>query len=153
MHTNPVYGPIEHKHFIIRAEVKKPFVNVEDTKDWLRRLVIAIGMKLCKSGGPHVDYVEAEGNNGIAGVAMIETSHVSVHCWDKSDPALAQIDVYSCAWYDPEIVIAFVMEMQPTSMRCMLLDRSKDIVLEWYDPYEVSNDKTGKMRSDCPEDC
>lgn len=131
---------IEHKHLIIRCNVNKPFTDVEKTKDWLRRLVNAIGMKLCKSGGPHVDYVESEGNNGIAGIAMIETSHVSIHCWDKQEPSLAQVDVYSCANFNPQRVIAYVMEMQPISMHCMMLDRSKEISLDFYTPWDSKED-------------
>jgi S-adenosylmethionine/arginine decarboxylase-like enzyme len=122
---------VEHKHLIIRCNVNKPFTDVEKTKDWLRRLVDAIGMKLCKSGGPHVDYVEAEGNNGIAGIAMIETSHVSIHCWDKQEPSLAQVDVYSCANFDPETVIAYVLEMDPTTIDCLILDRKDRIVVDF----------------------
>lgn len=125
---------VEHKHLIIRCNVNKPFVDVEKTKDWLRRLVDAIGMKLCKSGGPHVDYVESEGNNGIAGVAMIETSHISIHCWDKQDPPLAQIDVYSCANFDPEVVVAYVLEMDPLWIECLMLDRKDKIMLQFYTP-------------------
>lgn len=125
---------VEHKHLIIRCNVNKPFVDVEKTKDWLRRLVDAIGMKLCKSGGPHVDYVESEGNNGIAGVAMIETSHISIHCWDKQNPPLAQIDVYSCANFDPEVVVAYVLEMDPLWIECLMLDRKDKIMLQFYTP-------------------
>ena len=84
---------VEHKHLFIRAEVKKPFTDPEITKDWLRRLVEAIGMKITKSGGPHVDYVDVPGNSGIAGVVMIETSHASIHIWDQIEPPLVQMDV------------------------------------------------------------
>jgi S-adenosylmethionine/arginine decarboxylase-like enzyme len=122
---------VEHKHLIVRCNVSKPFTDVEKTKDWLRRLVNAIGMKLCKSGGPHVDYVEAEGNNGIAGIAMIETSHVSIHCWDKQEPPLAQLDVYSCAKFDPETVMAYVLEMEPTNVECLIVDRKDRITLDF----------------------
>ena len=37
---------IDHKHLIIRAEVKNPFVDPQTTKDWLERLVSAINMKI-----------------------------------------------------------------------------------------------------------
>jgi len=126
---------VKHKHLIIRCNVNNPFTDVEKTKDWLCRLVNAINMKICKSGGPHVDYVESEGNNGIAGIVMIETSHISIHCWDKQQPSLAQLDVYSCAEFDPQVVFNYVAEMQPTSMDCMLLDRSKEIDLQFYTPW------------------
>lgn len=125
---------VEHKHLIIRCNVNKPFTDVEKTKDWLRRLVDAIGMKLCKSGGPHVDYVESDGNNGIAGIAMIETSHISIHCWDKQDPPLAQVDVYSCANFDPEVVVAYVLEMDPLWVECLMLDRKDRLMLQFYTP-------------------
>lgn len=118
---------IYHQHLIITAHVRQPFVDPEVTKDWLKRLVAAINMKICKSGGPHVDYVEAEGNCGIAGVVMIETSHISIHCWDKQDPPLAQIDVYSCNKYDNELVLSFVEEMDPIAIEWLLLDRQTNI--------------------------
>lgn len=118
---------VEHKHMLIRADVNKPLVDVEITKDWLLRLVKAIGMKVCKSGGPHVDYVKAEGNCGIAGMVMIETSHVSCHFWDKQNPPLAQIDIYSCAEYDPEIVFKFVDELKPSLVECIIIDRKNGI--------------------------
>jgi S-adenosylmethionine/arginine decarboxylase-like enzyme len=121
---------VEHKHMLIRADVNKPLVDVEVTKDWLLRLVKAIGMKVCKSGGPHVDYVEAEGNCGIAGMVMIETSHVSVHCWDKQNPPLAQIDIYSCAVYDPDVVLEFVRELEPSFMDYLIVDRKSRLKIE-----------------------
>lgn len=121
---------VQHKHLLVRANVKKPFVDVELTKDWLRRLINAIGMKLCKSGGPHVDYVEAEGNCGIAGIAMIETSHVSIHVWDKVAEPLAQVDIYSCADFDVDTVLAYIAEMQPVELDYLLLDRQTNLVLK-----------------------
>ena len=32
---------------------------------------------------------------------MIETSHIAVHVWDEPVPAMMQLDVYSCAEFDP----------------------------------------------------
>ena len=51
--------------------------------------------------GPYASYVSKEGNRGITGVVMIETSHIAIHVWDEPNPALMQIDVYSCAEFDP----------------------------------------------------
>ena len=51
--------------------------------------------------GPYVKYCTMEGNRGITGIAVIETSHIAIHVWDEPIPALMQIDVYSCAAFDP----------------------------------------------------
>jgi S-adenosylmethionine/arginine decarboxylase-like enzyme len=118
---------VEHKHLIIRAEVNKPFVDPEITKDWLRRLVAAIGMNITKSGGPHVDYVDVPGNSGIAGVVMIETSHCSIHIWEQADPPLVQMDVYSCKCFDVDVVLEHLNEMEPTKVDHLLLDRRSNI--------------------------
>ena len=91
---------IEHKHFIIRAEVKKPIIDPEVAKKWLTDLVSNIGMLITPSGGPHVDYISKPGNLGVASIVMIETSHCAMHIWDHFDPPLIQMDVYSCKDYD-----------------------------------------------------
>ena len=50
--------------------------------------------------GPYVKYCKVEGNRGITGIAVIETSHIAIHVWDEPNPSLMQIDVYSCAEFD-----------------------------------------------------
>ena len=119
---------VDHKHLIIRAEVEHPFVDPETTREWLKKVVDAIGMKITVSGGPHVDYVDVPGNCGIAGVVMIETSHCSIHIWDQQQPPLVQMDVYSCKDYDPKIVIDLLDDMKVTKMDWLVIDR-KDMSL------------------------
>lgn len=116
-----------HKHLIVRAEVAKPIVNPQVAADWMRRLIDRIGMNITEHGGPHCDYVEKEGNCGIACVAVIETSHVALHIWDQADPPLAQLDVYSCSDFEVEDVFEFIREMEPTRMSYRLLDRETDL--------------------------
>lgn len=118
---------MEHKHLIIRATVKKPFVNVNEAEAWMTALVKDIGMNITEHGGPHVDYVKKEGNHGIAAMAMIETSHVSLHVWDKQDPPLVQMDVYSCSDFNEDAVIAFLSEMEPDHIEYLLIDRGKSL--------------------------
>ena len=118
---------IKHKHLIIRAEIKKPFTQCGETAQWLCELVKEIGMNITEHGGPHVDYVDKEGNCGIAGVVMIETSHISIHVWDKEDPPLLQMDVYSCADFNEDKVVAFLSEMEPISIDYMLIDRKDNL--------------------------
>ena len=51
--------------------------------------------------GPYVKYCDTPGNRGITGVAVIETSHIALHVWDETEPAIMQFDVYSCSEFDP----------------------------------------------------
>ena len=92
-------NPIKvHKHLIIRAEANRVPTDEEQLTEWLREFIDSINMKILM--GPYVKYCKMEGNRGITGIAVIETSHIAIHVWDESNPALMQIDVYSCAEFD-----------------------------------------------------
>ena len=92
-------NPIKvHKHLIIRAEANKVPTDEEQLTEWLKDFIDSIDMKILM--GPYVKYCDVEGNRGITGIAVIETSHIAIHVWDEPNPALMQIDVYSCAEFD-----------------------------------------------------
>ena len=93
---NPV---LIHKHLIIRAEANRVPTDEEQLTTWLTEFIESINMKILM--GPYVKYCTMEGNRGITGIAVIETSHIAIHVWDEPNPALMQIDVYSCAEFDP----------------------------------------------------
>ena len=92
---NPIKG---HKHLIIRAEANRVPTDEEQLTEWLREFIDSINMKILM--GPYVKYCRMEGYRGITGIAVIETSHIAIHVWDEPNPALMQIDVYSCAEFD-----------------------------------------------------
>ena len=115
---------LEHRHYMVRAEVADPIKKPKQAKKWLKKLVKAIGMKICKHGGPHVDYVDKPDNCGIAAVVMIETSHIALHVWDKLEKPLVQLDIYSCAPFDCNVVNSFLNEMRPTRRHTWLVDRA-----------------------------
>ena len=114
-----------HKHLIIRAEVKSPIATEKGIRKWLRTLVNKIDMKIIK--GPYASYVSKEGNRGITGVVMIETSHIAIHIWDEELPALVQCDVYSCAEFSIGEVLRHFVVMEPVTIEHMFLDRGKTI--------------------------
>ena len=115
----------QHKHLIIRAEVNRPLRSEKETTQWLRKLVKKIDMKIIK--GPYASYVSKEGNRGITGVVMIETSHIAVHVWDETTPALVQCDVYSCAEFSSNEVLAEFLNMEVTKIDHIMLDRADEI--------------------------
>ena len=114
-----------HKHLIIRAEVNSPISTEKEIKKWLRNVVKKIDMKIIK--GPYASYVQKEGNRGITGVVMIETSHISIHVWDEERPALVQCDVYSCAEFSSNEVLAEFLPMDVTKIDHILIDRANQI--------------------------
>ena len=125
----------KHKHLIIRAEVNSPITSEKEIKKWLRNLVKKIDMKIIK--GPYASYVSKEGNRGITGVVMIETSHIAIHIWDEVSPALVQCDVYSCAEFSSNEVLAEFVSMGITKIDHLMLDREDTIkpigkIGKWY---------------------
>ena len=115
----------EHKHLIIRAEVKHPITSERELRKWLRNLVKTIDMEIV--GGPYVAYVTKEGNRGATGVVMIETSHIAIHIWDEERPSLVQCDIYSCAEFQQGEVIMHLGIMKPKKIDYMMVDRSEEI--------------------------
>ena len=89
-------------------------------------------MKIIK--GPYTAYVSKEGNRGITGVVMIETSHIAIHVWDEISPALVQCDVYSCADFSSNEVLIEFSPMGVTNIDHMMLDRADTIkpIGKWY---------------------
>ena len=114
-----------HKHLIIRAEVNHPLVTEKSVRRWLRNLVKKIDMRIIK--GPYAAYVSKEGNRGMTGIVMIETSHIAIHIWDENRPALVQCDVYSCADFSSNEVLAEFMNMEVVKIDHMILDRMDTI--------------------------
>jgi len=114
-----------HKHLLVRAEVKAPIVNKNKAIKFLRTLIKAINMKAMY--GPTASYCKMKGNRGVTAFAIIETSHIAMHIWDEVDPALVQLDVYSCADMDPNEVIEIIkQELDTVKIEYKFLDREHD---------------------------
>ena len=45
--------------------------------------------------------------------SIIEISHVALHIWDEVDPALLQLDLYTCGLLDLEIVFKHLQALDP----------------------------------------
>jgi len=107
---------------IIRAEVLNPPTNENTASNQIQTLIDRIGMKVLM--GPFAKYIEMKGNRGLTVAAIIETSHIVLHSWDETDPALIQLDVYTCGAFDPRTVFEWVEEYyNPVKMEYKYLDR------------------------------
>ncbi|MGY8866200.1 MAG: S-adenosylmethionine decarboxylase family protein [Methylophagaceae bacterium] len=112
---------LEHKHLIIRTEVNNPPRDEVWLQNWLTELVDKIGMKVCR--GPITAYVDMPGNEGLTGVVVIETSHIAIHVWDAVEPALVQLDVYTCGALNKDIIFAELEQWDPVKIEWKYLDR------------------------------
>jgi len=124
-------NPIKvHKHLIIRAEANKVPTDEEQLTEWLKEFIDYIDMKILM--GPYVKYCNVEGNRGITGIAVIETSHIAIHVWDEPNPALMQIDVYSCAEFDvDEIAEKIKSDFDVIKLDYKYLNRETGLIVLW----------------------
>lgn len=118
---------LEHKHLIIRAELKNPPKCAEAIQDWMKLLVDKIGMKILM--GPYAIYSDMIGNQGLTAVTIIETSHIAMHVWDEVDPALMQLDVYTCSALRIEDVFEALGDFSPVDVQFKYIDREHNLTL------------------------
>lgn len=116
---------VVHKHLIIRAETKNTPTSPQWAHKWLIQLVEKIGMVICQ--GPITAYVNEEGNRGLTGLVVIETSHIALHCWDETDPGLFQLDVYTCGPMDEQLIFDELKQFDPVKVEYKYLDREKGL--------------------------
>ena len=93
----------------------------------MRNLVDAIGMNILM--GPYAIYSDMVGNQGLTAVTIIETSHIAIHVWDECEPALMQMDVYTCSTLDINDVFKAIEEFKPTKIEYKFIDREKGLTL------------------------
>ncbi len=118
---------LEHKHLIVRAELSEPPYLPHEIKDWMRNLVDKIGMNILM--GPYAVYSDMVGNQGLTAVTIIETSHIALHVWDEAEPALAQLDVYTCSALNIQDVFDAIEEWNPTKVEYKYIDRENELTL------------------------
>lgn len=118
---------LEHKHLIVRAELNKPPKCTTAIDIWMRNLVDRIGMKILM--GPYSVYSDMVGNQGLTAVTIIETSHIAMHVWDEVDPALMQLDVYTCSELNIDDVFDAIQEYEPVKVEYKYIDREFNLTL------------------------
>ena len=110
-----------HKHVIIRAEVLNPPTCPKQVSEQVKDLIDRIGMKIMM--GPFAKYCPMPGNRGLTVATIIETSHIVMHTWDECNPALIQLDVYTCGPFNPADVLDWLKQYDPIKVEHKYLDR------------------------------
>ena len=120
---------IYHKHLLVNAKVSNPVKSEAQGVEFLTSLVQKIDMKIIK--GPFASYVNKEGNRGLTGIVMIETSHIAFHIWDEVTPGLVQFDLYTCGQLELDKVLSLFKEtFEVVSLEYMLFDRENGFKIE-----------------------
>jgi len=118
--------PLEHKHVIVRAEVKNPPSSEEESKLWISSLVDSINMKILM--GPYSKYLDVPGNRGLTTVCIIETSHIAMHAWDECSPGIIQLDVYTCGSLNLTTIFKALEVFEPSKVEYKYLDREHALI-------------------------
>lgn len=120
---------LEHKHLIVRAEVRNPPKDTKKMEAWMSNMVSAIGMQ--ELAAPRAIYSDMVGNRGLTCDVILNTSNAVIHTWDEVDPGLFMLDVYTCGALDPNVIFDLLEEFEPTKIEYMYIDREHGLkVLE-----------------------
>ena len=120
---------IYHKHLLVNAKITNAVKSEAQGIEFLTNLVDKIDMKIIK--GPFASYVNVEGNRGLTGIVMIETSHIAFHIWDEVRPGLIQFDLYTCGKLELDKVISIFKEtFDIVTLDYILFDRENGFVEE-----------------------
>jgi len=111
----------EHRHLIVRAYVNNPPKSEEALAEWCKETISLVGMKVI--GGPLVVRGEMKDNEGLTAVAVLDFSHLSVHTWDRVNPALIEFDLFSCKDFDLKKVVDKLNEFDILNYSYMFIDR------------------------------
>jgi S-adenosylmethionine/arginine decarboxylase-like enzyme len=118
----------QHLALDVRACDRNKVTSEAILRSWVRELVDRIGMRAY--GDPIVEHFASHDSSvgGYSVVQLIETSNIVGHFVDSSGDAY--IDVFSCARFDRDRVIAFVHEtLQPEGIIAHDLDRDAAAIL------------------------
>ena len=116
-----------HLHLIIKAQQVRQLTTVRMTREFLSDIIDAAGMTCIR--GPHAENVEEKDNYGPTGVAILSTSHCSVHSWPNRK--LMQADLYSCCEFEVDAILEVFRQFGNGTLEYMLVDRNNDLEVKY----------------------
>lgn len=137
---------------MISAEVKSPPTDPQELDAWLTLVVKRIGMQIAKSPdlvkNPQSYFCDKNGNRGMTGTVILETSNCTVHTWDEDSPAKFELDLYSCAEFSEDEVLDLVDIFGIIRYNSITIDRGHGLkLLKQYLPPFETKDITDERRS------
>ncbi len=115
--------PLVHRHILLTAHnLASPPHRAILIEAWLEKLVEAVGMTLFL--GPFAARCETMGNEGVTGIVAIETSHASLHVWDRIPEPYAMVDLYSCRPFSSAAAVDMLKVFRPAKITGEMFDRT-----------------------------
>lgn len=118
---------LEHKHLIVRAEVRNSPKDPSMMEQWMANMVEALGMRA--EFPPRAFYSNMVGNRGLTCDVILNTSNACIHTWDEVDPGLFMLDVYTCGSLDPKIIFDLLQQFDPVKIEYKYLDREHGLTI------------------------
>lgn len=114
----------QHRHVVVRARISDPPKCSTSLELWIKKVVESVGMKVV--AGPTTYFSSMEGNKGYTSIAVLDFSHIAIHCWDEDNPALLEFDLFSCKEFDVQTVVSLIhQEFNLLSYDKMEIDRDE----------------------------
>lgn len=115
---------LNHSHVLINGFIKKPPKSVDDMITWMSSLIKKIKMKQLLA--PWAEYIDGE-DGGMTCVAILTTSHCSIHVWDTVDKPYFRFDLYSCKSFDVDDIVNMLSEFDVYELDVVEIDRNNSI--------------------------
>ena len=114
-----------HKHILVTGyiDVAPGADAIDNIKQWFVDLVAAVDMNILIQ--PNVVWCDTEGNEGITGIVVIDTSHSSIHIWNTESPFF-KFDLYSCKDFDVDTVMSMLRHLGTYKAAYTVVDRTDD---------------------------
>lgn len=134
---------IQHHHMLLRMELQR--CPGKNDKDKIAKLIQTIidDIQMKSLAAPHVYYVEyPRYNEGLTGIAPIETSHIAFHFWTRPDrkilhckksKCLLEFDIYTCGsltQHNVGRVLHHLTAFGPTYADITILNRNMGLTIE-----------------------
>lgn len=134
---------VEHHHLLLRMEleISPKETDKERVSHMIDSIIKDIGMK--SLAAPHVYYMKVPRfNEGLTGIAPIETSHIAFHFWTRPDPkilhtrasnCLLEFDIYTCGSLSQRNigrVLHHLTFYRPTYADITLLNRNRGLTID-----------------------
>lgn len=141
---------IEHHHLLLRLELER--CPSKDDKERVEKMITQIisDIHMKSLAKPHVYYVTyPRYNEGLTGIAPIETSHIAFHFWTRPDKkilhtsksnCLLQFDLYTCGSLSQRnvaSVLHHLTQFAPTFADITLLNRNWGLSIQRHMHWDV----------------
>jgi len=134
---------VQHHHLLMRLELES--CPLKEDKERIETMIgqIIKDVQMKSLATPRVYYMTyPRFNEGLTGIAPIETSHIAFHFWNRPDPrilhtgkanCLLQMDVYTCGSLTVRnigLILHHLTQYKPSYIDVTLLNRNTGLTID-----------------------